>query len=62
MGVPLARKGRAEWGHLAGAWEPDDFRGLSEARKLKLSRAGGWGTAAQDRSPQGRLDGGGVGA
>lgn len=29
-------------GHLAGAWEPDDFRGLSEARKLNLSGVGGW--------------------
>lgn len=45
------RKGGAGWGHLAGAWEQDDFAGLSEARKLNLSGAGRWGTAAQNRSP-----------
>lgn len=59
--VPPARKGRVEWGHLAGAWEPDDFRGLSEARKLKLSSTGGWGSVVQGRSPQGHLGGAGVG-
>ena len=40
------RKGGAGWGHLAGAWEPDDFTGLSMARKLDPSKAGDWVTAA----------------
>lgn len=44
--VPPTRKGRAGWGHLAGAWEPDDFSGLCKARKLNLSGAGSWGTEA----------------
>ena len=40
------RKGGAGWGHLAGAWEPDDFTGLSMARKLDPSKAGDRVTAA----------------
>lgn len=40
------RKGGAGWGHLAGAWEPDDFTGLSMARKLDPSEADDQGTAA----------------
>lgn len=39
--VPPARKGKAGWGHLAGAWETDGFMGPSEARKLNLSGVGG---------------------
>lgn len=60
--MPPARKGRVEWGHLAGAWEPDDFRSLREAGKLKLSRTGEWGAVVQGRSPQGHLGGTGGGA
>lgn len=59
--MPPARKGRAEWGHLAGAWEPDDFRDLSEARKLKLSAAGTWGLWPSIDRPKGTWVGWGVG-
>lgn len=48
------REGGAGWGHLAGAWELDDFTGLSKARKPpNPSGAGGWGTAARDGCPPG---------
>ena len=53
------REGGAGWGHLAGAWEPDDFTGLSKARKPPNPEWGGQlGTAARDGCPPGSHLGG----